>query len=127
MRRTRTVPRTDLNKLSSEVLSRGCEAALPQNLPDRWLRLLGRDVVEARKAFLEENEEQDGPEIDISGPLLIVVALLSKKNRKTSLVDEFSTDELMASLDSYGRAIQEEIVGRQTGVFLRQYTVENVV
>lgn len=125
MRRTRAVPKTDLNKLSGEVLSRGCEAALPQNLPDRWLRLIGRDIVEARKALLEG--EEDGPEIDISGPLLIVVALISKKNRKNSLVDEFSTDELMAGLDSYGRAIQEEIVGRQTGVFLRQYTVENVV
>lgn len=123
MRRARLVPKTDLNKLTGEVLSRGCEAALPHNLPDRWLRPIGRDIAEARKAYLEE----DGPEIDLCGPLLIVIALLSRKKGKNSAVDEFSTDELMAGLDSYGRAIQEEIIGRQTGVFLRDYTVENVI
>lgn len=125
MRRVRTVPKTDLTKLTNEVLSRGCNAALPQNLSDRWLRVLGRDVGKAQKALLEGHE--DDLDVDISGPLIIVAAFMARKREVNAKNEGVSHDELLAGLEVFGRAIQEEILGRETGVFLRQYTLDNFI
>ena len=52
------LPATDVDQFATEVLSRGLGAALPQNLPDRWLRRLGRDIVISQKAILEGQQRR---------------------------------------------------------------------
>jgi hypothetical protein len=73
MRMIKTVPKTNLEKLANEVLSRGPSAALPKNLPDRWLRAIGRDLLKAQKANMEGRD--DDPSLDLNGPILLVTAL----------------------------------------------------
>lgn len=124
MRRTKTFPQTDLEKFHKEVLSRGIHAALPQNLPDRWLRLIGRDMVRSQKADMNGF---DDPSIDISTPVLIVSYFLSRKAEFHSPESGFSSEELMDGIDKFWNAIPDEIIGRETGMFLRQYTVDNIV
>lgn len=125
MRRNKIVPKTDLDKLSKEVLARGCDAALPRNLPDRWLRALSRDIVRAQKAELEGRG--DDTSVDISGPLLVVAALVASKRHENLQETNLSPAELTDGLNKFGRAIAEEIIGRETGVFLRQYSLQNIV
>ena len=123
MRRLKTIPKTDLDKLLKEVLSRGPAAALPRNLPDRWLRALGRDIARARKANLEGHN--DDPAIDIAAPLLLVATLTQAKSAPASET-AFGAEDLKKSLDKFAVAIAEEIVGRETGVFVREYTLDNI-
>lgn len=107
-----------------EVLARGPLAALPRNLSDRWLRLIGRDLSRAQKANLEGKDDES---IDISVPLLIVAALLAEK-RNVDLHDaDISESEIMDGLANFQQAVVEEIVGRETGIFRVQFTMENIV
>lgn len=124
MRRIKAIPKTDLDKLLKEVLSRGPAAALPRNLPDRWLRALGRDIARARKANLEGRPED--PSVDIAAPLLVVASLLTDAKGIDPSHMTFSTLELKECVDRFGAAIADEIVGRETGVFVQDYTLENI-
>lgn len=125
MRRIRTIPKTDLDKLLNEVLSRGPVAALPRNLPDRWLRALGRDLARAQKANLEGRPED--PSVDISAPLLVVASLLTAARGVDPTQMSMSSLELKESLDQFGVALRNEIIGRETGVFVQDFTLENIV
>ena len=65
MRVLRKIQETNFELLTKEILSKGVTAALPKNLPDRWLRTLGRDVVRSQKAAMAgKNTTND---IDIAG------------------------------------------------------------
>ena len=37
--------KSNIKRLSKEVLTQGAEAALPCNLPDEWLNLIERDSI----------------------------------------------------------------------------------
>jgi hypothetical protein len=121
---TRHVPKTDLDKFVREILSRGPDAALPQNLPNRWLRALARDIAVSRKA---KEQGKDDSDIDISAPLLVVIALLNGADPFAGLRSEISDKDLMEGLESFEQALYDEIVGRETGVFLREYNIGNIV
>lgn len=118
------VPQTDLDKFVREILSYGPSAALPQNLPDRWLRALARDLAASRKAKIEG---KDDASIDISAPLLSVIHLLNGGDPMCGLVVEISDQELMNGLERFGHALRDEIVGRETGVFFDEYNVANLI
>jgi hypothetical protein len=125
MRMTRTVPKTDIGKLAKEVISRGPAAALPKNLPDRWLRAIGRDLARAQKAQLEGRD--DAPEADLSGALLLVAALQSHQQNNSHAEMEFSIADLKNSLEKFSVAVTDEIIGRETGVFLRRHDINSIV
>jgi hypothetical protein len=118
MRMIKTVPKTNLEKLAKEVLSHGPNAALPKNLPDRWLRAIGRDLLKAQKANLEGRE--DDPSLDLTGPILLVAALFTQ--RQSVPYDEacLTPQIIKEDLDEYAIAITDEIIGRETGVFLKR-------
>lgn len=125
MRRIRTIPKTDLDKLLKEVLSKGPVAALPRNLPDRWLRALGRDLARAQKANLEGRPED--PSVDISAPLFVVASFLTATRGIAPEQISMSPLELKEGIDRFSDAIHNEIIGRETGVFVRDFTLENIV
>lgn len=118
------IPASDVEQFAAEILSFGVEAALPQNLPDRWLKRIGRDVAESLKA---NYEGRDDPKISLATPLLAVTALLSERVAFSGAVPSLYEEELLHGLERYGDAITEEIIGRATGVFIRNYTVDSVV
>jgi len=125
MRIIKTVPKTNLEKLAKEVLSRGPSAALPKNLPDRWLRAIGRDLMRAQKAQLEGRE--DDPSLDLTGPLLLVAAL--RTHQQAADLDDtgFSVEELKEDLEKFAVAVTDEIIGRETGVFLRRHDLQSAM
>lgn len=116
MRMIRTIPKTNIDKLAKEVLSRGPTAALPKNLPDRWLRAIARDLMRVQKAELEGRG--DDPSLDLSGPLLLVATLRS--HRLAPEDASFSAEDLKEDLEKFAVAVTDEILGRETGVFLRR-------
>lgn len=118
MRMMKTVPKTNLEKLAKEVLSRGPNAALPRNLPDRWLRAIGRDLLKAQKANLEGRD--DDPSLDLTGPILLVAALLTHRQKVPLDEASFTPQDIKEELDDYAVAIADEIIGRETGVFLKR-------
>lgn len=112
MRRLHPVPKTNLDLLMKEVLSQGRKAALPRNLSDGWLRKIARDLLHAQQC--ESNGQDDDPSVDLTGPILLVLALRAGGNLQIPL----SADELRDELDRYAVALSNEILARQTGVAL---------
>lgn len=109
MRRLQQLPKTNLDLLTKEVLSRGRNAALPWNLSDGWLRKIARDLLHAQQWNSEGKD--DDPSVDLSGPILLVLALRTDGPVKMRL----STVELRDELEKYAVALSNEILARQTG------------
>lgn len=108
---------TDIDALEREVLARGPEAALPQNLPDRWLRVLVRDL-------LNTGFDKERPGDICAGPLILVAALV---DAQAAGADEMRPrPELMDSFARYRIVLMEELLGRQTGIFRREYSVSDI-
>lgn len=118
------IPASDVDQFATEVLSFGVEAALPHNLPDRWLKRIGRDVAESLKANWEG---RDDPKITLATPLLVVTTLLSERAVLSGSVPRLDEEELLRGLNRYGDAITEEIIGRATGVFICNYTIDTII
>lgn len=122
MRLERNIPKTDLNKLSKEILSRGPIAALPRNLPDRWLRTLGRDIAYIHKMALYGRGDGDA-----KGPVLVALALLAHKNSIDMADHNFSEEQVAEAVQKYSAAVLDEIVGRQTGIYLFDHNLNSIV
>jgi hypothetical protein len=123
VRRPRQIPPTDVIALKREVLARGPEAALPQNLPDRWLRALVRDLMQAVS-------DEEALVNCATGVMLLVTALAFAQAVSTvapgqaghSIPDE----RLVDCFASYRMALMEEVLARHTGIFTRQYSVADI-
>jgi hypothetical protein len=124
-RKINTFPETDLKKLADEILSQGPEAAMPKNLPDGWLRLIGRDLREAQRAGLQGRHEDKA--INLAAPILIVAALLAEKKNAGQSNRNLTTKTVYDGIRKLELAIIDEIVGRETGIFLRKETMETIV
>jgi hypothetical protein len=124
VRRVRIIPKTDLGRLEKEVLERGHAAALPRHLPDRWLRIIARDVLRAR---VQASKNPDDPNIEVRAALLLVLSLISVKTGSMAAAASLPAADLQHALRKYEEAIEIEILGRETGVFLQQYTMETVI
>lgn len=122
MRIQRTIPKTNIAELGSEVLDKGAMAALPKNLPDRWLKRLARDIVNAQKAAIDGR----GEDIKAFVPWIffVVIALLSHK--KGCSPQEHSDDEVLSEVQKYKDALLSELIARQVGIRLIQYDFSNV-
>lgn len=90
---------------------------MPQNLPDRWLRILVRDLLNG----MFDEERLGGI---CAGPMLLAGALA---NVQTAASD--ATHPNLRLIDSFARyrtALMEELLGRQTGIFRREYSVTDI-
>lgn len=122
-RRPRHIPPTDLAALHREVLAHGPEAALPQNLPDRWLRAIVRDMMECMF-------DETGASSSAAGAVLLVLALALPRDAgaSTGLPNEslLPDDKLTIYFAKYRDALMEELVARQTGIFRLSYSLSDI-
>ena len=86
--------------------------------------MIGRDLALAKKAQLEGRPDDES--IDLSAPTFLVMALLSRQKNTGPTFDGISTEEIRQGLDIFSTIVSDEIIGRETGVFLDQYRAENI-
>jgi hypothetical protein len=101
-----------MGALHREVVARGPEAALPQNLPDKWLRAIVRDI----RAAAAGSKDHDARSAQT---LAFVLA--------DATVDDAALDErLPHCFAAYQLALIEELIGRQTGIYPRRYSLTDI-
>lgn len=108
---------SDLLQLKHDVLDQGPEAALPCNLPDKWLGMLARD--------LEMLQEENGSAHSyLSAPLTIVIQLLFGKSgqREGSILVE----ELFEYFQYLQIEIALEVARRSTDIDVVPATIETI-
>ncbi|KGX23961.1 hypothetical protein X986_6143 [Burkholderia pseudomallei] len=112
-----SVSPTDLDALEREVLARGPEAALPQNLSDTWLQVLVRDLLDG----MFDQERVGGI---CAGPMLLVGTLADAQAGASNTTRP--EPRLIECFARYRTALMEELLGRQTGIFRREYSITDI-
>lgn len=110
---------SDLFQLKHEVLDQGPEAALPCNLPDKWLNLLARDI----EMF---PQEQDGSHTYLSAPLAVIALLLLGKSGQSGKEVSFSVEELFEYLRHLEIEIAIEVARRGADINATPATMETI-
>jgi hypothetical protein len=132
---------TQFTQFSTEVLHRGAEAVLPQNLPDRWLEALLEEAerLEAGAGDAEEEDaegdetlederdpETEAPEDDtFAGLLGAVLALLMAQQGYPDTL-EIATRALFQHMQLYAMALAAESVSRWSDIWVEPPTVANI-
>ncbi len=110
--------KSNMERLSKEVLKQGAEAALPCNLTDEWLELLERDL---------EMILQEGDHSYLTAPLAMVAHLLFHKNGGKGKKVTFSEEDLFKSLQFLHFEIALETVRRNTDIAPMPATLETIL
>ena len=110
--------KSDMERLSKEVLKQGAEAALPCNLPDEWLDLLERDL---------EMILQEGDHSYLTAPLAMVVHLIFHKHGGKDKKVTFSEEDLSNYLRYLYFEISLETVRRNTNIAPAPATLETIL
>lgn len=108
---------SDLLQLKREVLDHGPEAALPCNLPDKWLGMLARDL-----EMLPQ--EQDSSHSYLSAPLYIIIHLLLGKSGQRE--GSISVEELFEYLQHLKIEIALEVARRSSDIDVVPATIETI-
>lgn len=115
------LPKTDLRRLQSEVLSKGAEAALPCNLSDYWLDLIGRDLERLGQAA---DLEDPNASSYMSGPLALIGRILVGKAGDTEVT--VPAEDLMHHFEDYRIEIAIETVSRRTHMKANAASLETI-
>lgn len=110
---------SDLLQLKREVLDKGPEAALPCNLPDKWLGMLARDIEMLQQA-------QDSSHSYLSAPLAVVAQLLIGKSGQKGTEISFSLEELFEYLQYLEIEIAIEVARRGAEIDAVPATIETI-
>ncbi|WP_250510317.1 hypothetical protein [Caballeronia sp. GACF4] len=119
--RTFDLPPTDVVALMRALLTRGPEAALPQNLPDAWLRGLLRDMV---ATLMPEGHDH----LPVK---LLVLSLASARKQAQPLPEAWDLASIFESepfdswLHTYHLALTTELISRHVGAASAHHTVEH--
>jgi hypothetical protein len=115
---------TQFAQFSSEVLWRGADAVLPQNIPDRWLDAL---LDEADMFEPGEPDPEEGHHVeDCCAGLLGAVFVLIMEQRGNPPKLEIAASTLLRSIHSYILALSAESVSRHTDIWVEPPTLENI-
>lgn len=119
MRMQHKIRQTDCDLLLREIRARGHQFVLPSNLPDRWLKPIARDLLAAE---LEEAAEGvvEGPHL--MSAMIAVSALLANRIGSHAVFDE---SVMHSAINRYKKAVLDELLGRQTGVFRSRATLDD--
>jgi hypothetical protein len=107
-----------LSEYIAEVVNKGAEAVLPQNLPDPWLSRL-----------LYEAEAFQAGEDNLAGLLASVLRILDYQQGGACLRDgklEVERDELFKCLGYYAGCLAIEELNRKTAIRGEPPTLENI-
>lgn len=101
-----------LAKFSNEVLSRGPESVLPQNLSQEWLNA----IQELTDAFLEKNFGRGTCPIKLDGvdPVLLACVTEILKSQHGGTPD-ISDNEMVEKIAIYALSVTMETINRETG------------
>ncbi|WP_250532376.1 hypothetical protein [Caballeronia sp. ATUFL_F1_KS39] len=103
-----------LERLQREVVGWGPDAAIPQNLSDEWLKILVKDALRGlyKTGTLNGEGLRTGPAM-LAFAISMAQARLNKQNERKA-----------ASIYiQYRTALIEELLGRETGLYRRQYSL----
>jgi hypothetical protein len=114
------LPLSDLSLLKKQVLDHPPSAALPRNLSDQWIALIGRDL---DVCFADIEPEKDAP-THMAAPLALVMCLLSGKHKTTKIQIQF--DKLEFYLAHLRAEIALELISRQTNLRINAATLETI-
>ncbi len=114
------LPPSDLFVLKKDVLDHPAAAALPRNLSDQWLDLIGRDL---DVCFAEMDPQFDAPS-HMAAPLALVIHLLSGKHGKNKMEIEF--EKFKDYLTDYRAEIALEVINRRTNIRASGATLETI-
>ena len=114
------LPRSDLSLLKKQVLDHPPAAALPNNLSDQWLALIGRDL----DACLSDIEPENDASSHMAAPLALVMCLLLGKHKERTIRIEF--DQLEFYLTHLRIEIALELISRQTNMRTNAATLETI-
>jgi len=117
-----TVEISDIKKLKQEVLDHGPEATLPANLPDKWIRLLSRDLDMLLSEVGNGNEDHRY----LTAPLAIITHILFGKRGENESSVSFSEKDLVKFLDYLRFEIALEEVRRWTDISPEPATLETI-
>ncbi len=113
-----------LSRFSNEVLARGADAVLPQNLNDFWLHTLQKRCDD----FLNNNfaVDQCTETLDMGDPLLIACVHEALRHQRGSGAD-LSAEELAEHVTIYALSITMETIRRQSDIAMALPTAENLL
>lgn len=121
-----------LNKFVDEVVSKGAEALLPQNLEDKWLE----NLYVAAKNFLQiavhadSNLNEDDVLNDLNSMMMLSSILeIAQEKAGYSPSDqpyEIPEDMLFEYISCYALAIVLEAISRESGMTMEPPTLENI-
>ncbi len=115
------LPLSDLELLRSEVLTQPPEAALPRNLSDYWLDLIGRDLEEC-VGDGAGNHDESTPYM--TAPLALILHILTGKTGSNKL--EVPLDDMFKYFQDYRIEIALESVRRRTDIRPEAATLETI-
>lgn len=113
-----------LPRFSNEVLSRGSDAILPQNLSDHWLGILQK----ACDDFLDSNfaVDQCTEMVNMGDPLLISCVHEALQNKKMGGPD-LSPEDLAEHVTIYALSITMETIRRASDIQIQPPTLDNLL
>ncbi|BBO84592.1 hypothetical protein [Desulfosarcina ovata] len=113
-----------LSRFSNEVLSRGANAVLPQNLSQGWLKSLQKFCDD----FLDHNFaiDQCSEKLDMGNPILTacVHEVMGSGHRSDA---EISADELAENVTIYALSITMETIRRESDMEMTPPTLDNLL
>lgn len=113
-----------LSKFGNEVLSKGAEAVLPQNLSSFWLDVLlkiSEDFLDSSFSLDECNDPKD-----VADPILstCVYEILRHRHAKSAIVP---IEEMIEKMAVYAISIIMESIDRESGIGLISPSLENIL
>ena len=114
-----------LSRFSNEVLSRGSNAVLPQNLTDFWLKTLQKQCDD----FLDNNFaiDQCTETLDMGDPVLVSCANEVLRYNRGNGVQDIPADALAEGVTIYALSITMETIRRQSDIDMTPPTLENLL
>lgn len=115
------LPLSDLELLRSDVLIQPPEAALPCNLSDYWLDLIGRDLEECVGDGAGNHDEST---TYMTAPLALILHILTGKTGSNKL--EIPLDDMSKYFQDYRIEIALESLRRRTDMKPEAATLETI-
>jgi hypothetical protein len=115
-----SLPRSDLSQLQSEVLDHPPVGALPRNLSDKWLDLIGRDL----DVYFEDIDPEYDEASHSAAPLALLMHLLSGKKGANKIKIEL--EQVDALLNELRAEINLELIHRRTNMRVVGATLETI-
>ncbi|HSO20198.1 MAG TPA: hypothetical protein VLT88_12100 [Desulfosarcina sp.] len=113
-----------LSRFSNEVLSRGADAVLPQNLSDFWLEALQKRCDD----FLDVNfaVDQCTETLDMGDPILVACVHEILHRQRGGGVD-VSAEDLAEHVTIYALSVTMETIRRQSDIAMAPPSVDNLL